>query len=322
MAAPSTEGYAQGWLEYEKILGQRPILGESAESIIEAFNALGASLAAQAPPPDTSILVRDDVADGVPVRIYTPPVTSGTTSLPIGVYYHGGGYLVGNLDSEDAWCRYICKAAPCILVSVDYRLSTVAKLPAQLEDSVKAYRWVYKNTSKIGGNQDKMFTIGASAGGGLALTVADQLVKSGDKDKIQGVVAMVPVTAHPESIPSEYASEYTAYKDNASGVPIIDADSMRIFFEAADANYHDEKVFVTLSKNLKDLPPVYIATCGKDPLRDDGKVLELMLKKEGVKTKRDHYEGVPHYFWLFPGVDRGVEFLENVSKAVVWVLSQ
>lgn len=128
--------------QYEKILGQRPILGESAESIIEAFNALGASLAAQAPPPDTSILVRDDVADGVPVRIYTPPVTGGTTSLPIGVYYHGGGYLVGSLDSEDAWCRFICKAAPCILVSVDYRLSTVAKLPAQLEDSVKAYKWV------------------------------------------------------------------------------------------------------------------------------------------------------------------------------------
>jgi versiconal hemiacetal acetate esterase len=62
--------------------------------------------------------------------------------LPVGVYYHGGGYLVGNLDSEDAWCRVIAKATPAIIVSVDYRLSTTAKLPAQLEDSVTAFKWV------------------------------------------------------------------------------------------------------------------------------------------------------------------------------------
>ena len=127
---------------------------------------------------------------------------------------------------------------------------------------------------------------------------------------------MVHVTAHPESIPVEYKSQYTAYTDNKSGVPIIDAATMQTFFEAAGTNYHDEKVFVTLSKNLKDFPPVYIATCGKDPLRDDGRVLEAMLKKEGVKTKSDHYEGVPHYFWLFPGIERG-----NVAKGAQFVLS-
>jgi len=132
---------------------------------------------------------------------------------------------------------------------------------------------------------------------------------------------MVPVAAHPQSIPAEYKSQYTAYTENATGVPIIDADSMRIFYEAAGTNYHDEKVFVTLSKNLKDFPPVYIATCGKDPLRDDGKVLEAMLKKEGVKTKSDFYDGFPHYFWLFPGIERGEEFLGNVAKGAQFVLS-
>lgn len=320
MAAPSKEGYAPGWLEYEKVLGQRPILGGSVESIIEAFNALGAALAAQAPPPDTSIQTKDESADGVPVRIYTPPPASAGKELPVGVYYHGGGYLVGSLDSEDAWCRVIAKATPCIIVSVDYRLSTAAKLPAQLDDSVKAFKWARQNTKKFGGDQSQFFTVGASAGGGLALTVADQIIKSGARSHIQGVVAMVPVTAHPESIPKDYASQYTAYKENASGVPIIDADSMRIFFEAADASPHDEKVFVTLSKNLKDFPPVYISTCGKDPLRDDGKVLELMLKQEGVKTKSDYYDGMPHYFWMFPGIEGGVKFLENVVGGAKWVL--
>jgi versiconal hemiacetal acetate esterase len=66
---------------------------------------------------------------------------------------------------------------------------------------------------------------------------------------------------------------------------------------------------------------VYIATCGKDPLRDDGRALEAMLKKEGIKTKSDHYEGVPHNFWLFPGIERGEEFSLNVAKGAQFVLS-
>lgn len=117
-----------------------------------------------------------------------------------------------------------------------------------------------------------MLTVGASAGGGLALSVANQIVKSGDKSRIQGIVAMVPTTAHPESIPADYKSQYTAYTDNASEVPVIDADSMRIFYEQAGVDPKDEKAFVTLSKNLHEFPPTYISTCGKDPLRDDGKV--------------------------------------------------
>ena len=133
---------------------------------------------------------------------------------------------------------------------------------------------------------------------------------------------MVPVTAHPSSIPSAYKSKYTAYTDNATGVPIIDADSMRIFFETASADYNDEKTFVTLSKDLEKFPPTYIATCGKDPLRDDGKVLELMLKEKGVKTKSNFYPGVPHYFWMFPRIKGGEEFLMNVVKGAQWVLSQ
>jgi versiconal hemiacetal acetate esterase len=142
MAVLSTDGYTQGWLDYEKLLGQRPILSGSAEAIIEASNTLNATLAAQSPPPDNLVQTREDSADGVPIRIYTPTAALSENKLPIGVYYHGGGYLVGNLDSEDLWCRFIAKATPCIVVSVDYRLSTVAKLPAQLEDSVIAYKWV------------------------------------------------------------------------------------------------------------------------------------------------------------------------------------
>jgi versiconal hemiacetal acetate esterase len=101
---------------------------------------------------------------------------------------------------------------------------------------------------------------------------------------------MVPVTAHPESIPAEYKSQYTAKTENASGVPVVDASTVMTFFDAVDCNPHNEKMLVTLSKNLAEFPPTYICTCYKDPLRDDGRVLEAMLKKAGVKTKSDHFD--------------------------------
>lgn len=87
-------------------------------------------------------------------------------------------------------------------------------------------------------------------------------------------------------------------------------------------DYHDEKTFVTLSENLKEFPPTYVAMCGKDPLRDDGTVLLSMLKDARVKTKEDHYDGFPHYWWLMPGIPGAQQFLEKLVKRVQWALSQ
>lgn len=131
---------------------------------------------------------------------------------------------------------------------------------------------------------------------------------------------MIPITAHPTSIPAEFKSQYTSYIENATGVPITSGNTMQTFFEAAGADCYDEKTFVTLSKNLADFPPTYICTCGKDPLRDDGKVLEAMLAKAGVKTKSDFYAGFPHNFWIFPGLKRSGEFLTDVVKGIQWSL--
>ena len=131
---------------------------------------------------------------------------------------------------------------------------------------------------------------------------------------------MVPVTAHYDTVPSAYKDQYTAYVDNKSGVPVIDKAVMDTFFEAAAVDSNDPKVFATLSKNLSEFPPTYIATCGKDPLRDDGKILGAMLEREQVKVKHDFWEGVPHYFWLFPGLKMGREFLDGVANGVKFVL--
>lgn len=127
-------------LQLEKHLGSRPLLSGSPADLLEQFNTLGAALAAQSPPPDPSVESRDEVADGVPVRIYKPKDAS--SKLPLGVYFHGGGYVVGNLDSEDAWLRIFAKNTPCVIVSADYRLGPKHKVPTMLEDCVTAYKWV------------------------------------------------------------------------------------------------------------------------------------------------------------------------------------
>ncbi|KAA8573776.1 hypothetical protein MFRU_001g03030 [Monilinia fructicola] len=319
MATPSSEGYKPEWLEVEKALGTRPVLTGGPAEIKEQFDALIAALAAQAGPPDSTVQTRDTSADGIPVRIYTPANASGQT-LPLGVYYHGGGYCVGSLDSEDAWCRYIAKNTPCVLVSVDYRLGPTHKLPVMLDDCVQAYEWAWKHASDLGAAPARVFTIGSSAGGGLALTVANDLIAAGKRDLVQGIVAMVPVAAHPLSVPAAYRAHYRSYDENASGVPIIDRAVMDTFFAAVEADVDDSRTFATLSQHLAKFPPTYISTCGKDPLRDDGKVLELLLKDKGVKTKSDFYDGLPHYFWAFPGIKGGEEFLANVCEGVKFVL--
>lgn len=128
--------------QYEKNLGARPILVGNTDELTEQFNGLGALVASQSPPPDPSVKTRDDTADGVPVRVYTPEAASSSKKLPLGVYAHGGGYVLGSLDSEDAWCRYVAKNVPCVVVSVDYRLAPKAKMPAMLDDCVKGFQWV------------------------------------------------------------------------------------------------------------------------------------------------------------------------------------
>lgn len=109
----------------------------------EQFVALSSLTTSPQLPLGDFINIGDDIADGIPIRIYKPK-DAATTKLPIAVYYHGGGYMLGNLDTEDSWCRYLAKITPCIVVSVDYRLAPEFKMPTMLNDSLAAYKWVYR----------------------------------------------------------------------------------------------------------------------------------------------------------------------------------
>jgi versiconal hemiacetal acetate esterase len=167
-----------------------------------------------------------------------------------------------------------------------------------------------------------VYTVGTSAGGGIALAVANHLIKAGKRSSIKGIAAFVPVTVHPSyGVPSKYKEKYTSYKENATGVPLIDAGTMDTFFKSVDCKPDCAITFALLSDVLAEFPKTYIATCGKDPLRDDGAVLELMLKEAGATAKRDHYPGFPHVFWILPGMETAAKFLDNAVQGIKYVLS-
>ena len=168
-----------------------------------------------------------------------------------------------------------------------------------------------------------MYTIGGSAGGGLALQVANQIVQDPKlKPGLKGIAAMVPLTTHWDNVPEKYKSKYTAIEDNAKDVPVIDKESMQDFYKLTAVDPKDSTCFTILSDKLGDFPPVYVTTCEYDPLRDDGTILLEALKEKGVQTKHDYYEGFPHYFWIFPPVPEAQEYVGNLIGGIEWLKSQ
>ena len=178
------------------------------------------------------------------------------------------------------------------------------------------------NASSIGGDPEKLFTIGGSAGGQLALAVANRIVATDKKSSLKGVVAMVPATVHYENVPEEYKSQHTSVQDNKEA-PVLAKESMDSFYSFIGAKKDDPDFFPLLNKdNLKNYPPTYFAVCEGDPLRDDGIIMEGALKKAGVPTKLDFYKGLPHYFWIYPQIPQGQEFVMNLIGGVHWIVGQ
>lgn len=176
------------------------------EIIVEKF---------EIPPTDVSVRTEDiQVNENYKVRVYYPPGSTGHD--PLGIYLHGGGWTLCNLDSEDAICRLISKATNTVLVSVEYRLGPKHKFPAALVDCVDSFDWAVNNAVKLGVRDTNVVIIGGSAGGNLALGSALKLIDEGRGTRLSGVVALVPVTIHPEAVPGPLKDKFTAYEENAN----------------------------------------------------------------------------------------------------------
>ncbi|KAK3056868.1 Telomerase-binding protein [Extremus antarcticus] len=314
--------YAQSWLDWEAASGGRACLKGSPEEIRAQYDGLVAALIPMMPPMPEGVDVAEGDVDGVKYRTYTPQEGSGP--FPIAIWTHGGGYMTGDLNADHFFCLVVALQTKSAVVNIDYRLAPETKWPGQLEDCMKVYKWAVANASSFKGDASKVYTIGGSAGGALALQIANAVIREpGLKTSLRGIAAMVPGTTHWDNVPSKYKDKYKSYTENAKDTPIIDGESMDIFYKHVGADPKDPGTFTILATDKhSEFPPVYMTSCEFDPLRDDATIMELALKEAGVPVKHDYWAGFPHYFWIIPPVPEGQQYVGKLIEGIEWLKSQ
>lgn len=223
----------------------------------------------------------------LPARVYTP---AGSGPFPVIVYFHGGGWVIGDKQVYDAGARGLAKEANAIVVSVDYRLAPEAKFPAQHDDALASYRWVAANAASINGDPKRLALAGESAGANLALATAIGARDAGITMPLH-VLAVYPI-AQGGSTSTE------SYRDSENARPLSKAMMAwfvdKVFSKPSDTK--DPRIDL-VNANLKGLPPVTLISAQIDPLRSDSDQLEAALRKAGVKVEHKLYEGVTHEFF-------------------------
>jgi acetyl esterase len=224
-------------------------------------------------------------AGAIPVRIYTP---EGTGTFPVYVNFHGGGWVIGDLETADAACRDICRTVGCVVVSVDYRLAPEHRFPAAVDDSFAATAWVAQNMEALRGN-GRLAVGGESAGGNLAAVVA-QMARDAGAPRIDFQLLLYPVTDCDLSRPS--------YAANGKGY-MLELETMRWFWDeyCPDAAQRlDPRASPMRAGNLADLPPALVVTAEFDPLRDEGEAYGHALRAAGTTVELQRYDGLVHDF--------------------------
>ena len=270
--------------EAEKI-DPRPI---EALSVAEARARGGSVNAAPALAPEVVADVRDLVIDTlppIPARLYRP--RSGM--LPLLVYFHGGGWVVGSVAVSDPFCRALANASGCAVVSVEYRLAPEDRFPAAADDAYAATRWSADHAADLGIDASRIAVGGSSAGGNLAAVVA-LMARERGTPAIAFQLLHVPVVDHDFDTPS--------YRANGAGFGLT-LKGMRWFWDlyAPDPKMRDEPYASPLrAKDLSGLPPAHVVTAECDPLRDEGKAYATRLQKAGVAATYVEYPGMVHGF--------------------------
>jgi acetyl esterase len=241
----------------------------------------------------------------ISIRIYTP---AGDGPFPLLVFFHGGGWVVCNLDTHDNVCRNLANGAGCVVVSVDYRLAPEHKFPAAPEDCYAATQWIAENAARLNGDAARIVVGGDSAGGNLAAVVA-LMARDREGPALIFQLLIYPVTDATGSSPSMI--------ENAEGYGLSREDM--IWFANHYLNSKDEQknplVSPLLAQNLSDLPPALIITAEYDPLRDEGELYGQRLKDAGVPVTITRYNGTIHGFVSRP-FERGKEALGECNEAL------
>ncbi len=240
-----------------------------------------------------------------PIRIYTPE-GAGSATLPVIVYYHGGGWVIADIDTYEASAMALAKKANAIVASVEYRHAPENKFPAAHEDAFAAYKWVLANAGQFGGDPARLAVAGESAGGNLATNVAI-MARDGNVQRPVHMLIVYPVAGTDMTTPS--------YIANQNAMP-LSKGAMGWFIDKTLAKPEDAKspmLNLTTLADLKGLPSATVITDSIDPLMSEGKMLAEKLKAAGVSTTYKNYEGVTHEFFGMGAVVSDAEAAEDVA---------
>ncbi len=278
---------AQAFLDQRTAAGARPVNELSVAAAREQSIRLNA-LAAPGEPVETVEDRTIELADrSIPIRIYTrrsgPP-------LPILVYFHGGGWVTGSLDSDDFRCRFLANAGSCTVVSANYRHAPEFKFPAAAEDAFAATRWVSENAGLVHGDATRMAVGGPSAGGNLAAVVA-LMARDRGGPALTYQLLMVPITDH--------NLDTASYREYAEGYGLT-REAMRWYWNhylAEDAQADSPYASPLRAADLSHLPAAHVLVAEFDPLRDGGRAYAARLAQAGVPIELTLAEGMVHAFW-------------------------
>lgn len=265
-----------GMLSFYKALSAKTPAGSESwplDSQRAAWNAVCAEFRAPRP---AGVTASDITCNGVPCRLFVPP---GDGPWPAVIYAHGGGWVLGGPETHDDMCAELAVAARCAVLLMDYRLAPEHRYPAQLEDSLKVWRWLQASGPQQGLDAGCIIAAGDSAGGQMSVALAMALRDLG-LPQVAGMVLIYPVLGAD--------METASYIRNANA-PCLTRDEMRFYLEAflgppGSPAWHDEKAVPNTARSLAGLPPAFITVAGHDPLHDDGTRFHARLVAEGVPS--------------------------------------
>ena len=231
----------------------------------------------------------------IPIRIYMP--AGGIPPFGVLVYFHGGGWVIGNIAMTDQPCRLLANVSGCMVVSVEYRLAPEHKFPAGPEDCYAATKWVSDNAAALNVDPMRIAVGGTSAGATLAASVA-LMARDRRAPHIAYQLLIYPATTTELTT----ASHSQFAKDNYYILSRADMEWFWGHYLARDEDRKNPYACPAYAKSLSGLPPAFVITAEYDPLRDEGEAYAVRLSDEGVSTILKRYEGVTHGFFGMPGL--------------------
>ena len=251
----------------------------------------------------------------VPVRLYRPAGTAATDILPALVYYHGGGWLLGGLDSHDVACRRFANAAKCRVVSVDYRMAPEHKYPAAVDDCAAATRWVFEQAASLYIDPTRVAVGGDSAGGNLAAVMA-LMARDGTLPPLAFQLLIYPAT--------DMMMTSVSARTVTSDVTLTSA-TMKWFIDHYLRSAEDGRAWQASPLRAADLSgtaQALVLTCAYDPLCDEGMAYAQRLEREGVRVVHLHFSDQLHGFMsmgrIIRAADTAIDMMAAALRKALW----